>query len=72
MVKRTSLYTGLKEVAAKNHKTIAQIEHDLNLSNGLISKWNKSMPRADKLQDVADYLGITTQYLFKLANKNED
>ena len=67
-----SLYTAVKEVAAKNHKTIAQIEHDLNLSNGLISKWNKSMPRADKLQDVADYLGITTQYLFKLANKKED
>lgn len=27
------LYTAVKGVAAKNHKTIAQIEYDLNLSN---------------------------------------
>ncbi|WP_423250945.1 XRE family transcriptional regulator [Lactobacillus crispatus] len=48
-----------------------QIEHDLQLSNGMISKWNKSMPRADALQDVADYLGVTTQYLFSLARKEK-
>lgn len=66
-----SLYTAIKQIAAKNHKSIYQIEHDLQLSNGMISKWDKSMPRADALQSVADYLGVTTQYLFNLARKEK-
>lgn len=66
-----SLYTAVKEVASQNKKTIYQIEHDLHLSNGIISKWNRSIPRADVLQDVADYLGVTPQYLFKLARKEK-
>lgn len=67
-----SLYSAVKNVAKKNHKSIYQIEHDLNLSNGIISKWNKSIPRADVLQDVADYLGVTTQFLFKLAREDKE
>ena len=67
-----SLYTAVKQIAAKNHKSIYQIEHDLQLSNGMISKWDRSMPRADSLQDVADYLGVTTQFLFKLARENKE
>ncbi|MBI0032767.1 helix-turn-helix transcriptional regulator [Lactobacillus sp. M0396] len=64
-----SLYSAIKIVANQNDKSIYQIEKDLKLSNGLISKWNKSVPRADSLQKVADYLGVTTQYLFSLARK---
>lgn len=64
-----SLYSAIKIVANQNGKSIYQIEKDLKLSNGLISKWNKSVPRADSLQKVADYLGVTTQYLFSLARK---
>ena len=66
-----SLYTAVREVASQNKKTIYQIEHDVHLSNGIIGKWNKSIPRADVLQDVADYLGVTPQYLFKLARKEK-
>lgn len=67
-----SLYTAIKKVATQNHKSIYQIEHDLQLSNGMISKWDKSMPRADALQNVADYLGVTTQFLFKLAREDKE
>lgn len=67
-----SLYTAVKKVAGQNHKSIYQIEHDLQLSNGMISKWDRSMPRADSLQDVADYLGVTTQFLFKLAREDKE
>lgn len=67
-----SLYTAIKDIAKKRSKSIYQIEHDLCLSNGMIGKWDKSMPSADKLQDVADYLGVTTQYLFKLARNDKE
>ncbi|MCT7822323.1 MAG: XRE family transcriptional regulator, partial [Lactobacillus crispatus] len=52
-----SLYSVIKDIAKEKHKSIYQIEHDLKMSNGMISKWDRSMPRADSLQDVADYLG---------------
>ena len=67
-----SLYTAVKKEATQNHKSIYQIEHDLQLSNGMIIKWDKSMPRADALQNVADYLGVTTQFLFKLAREDKE
>lgn len=41
------------------------------MTNGYISKWNKSMPGADKLQLVADYLGVTTQYILHLAKEDK-
>lgn len=65
------LYSAVKSVAKEKHKSIYQIERDLQLSNGMISKWDRSMPRADSLQDVADYLGVTTQFLFKLAREDK-
>lgn len=67
-----SIYSAIKTVAKKNNKSIYQIERDLKMSNGMISKWDRSMPRADSLQDVADYLGVTTQFLFKLAREDKE
>ncbi|EDX41569.1 helix-turn-helix domain-containing protein [Limosilactobacillus reuteri] len=67
-----SVYTAVKKVAYEKGKSIYRIERDLGLSNGYISKWNKSMPGADKLQAVADYLGVTPQYLLYISEKGSD
>ncbi|MBD5429318.1 helix-turn-helix domain-containing protein [Lactobacillus sp.] len=64
-----SIYSEIKTIAKKQGKSISQIEKDLNFSNGLIGKWNKAIPRADKLQAVANYLGVTPQYLMDLAER---
>lgn len=66
-----SVYTAVKKVAYKNGKSIYRIEKDTGMTNGYISKWNKSMPGADKLQVVADYLGVTPQYLLRLAKEDK-
>lgn len=65
-----SVYSTIRKIAQKRNVTIYQIEHDLNLSNGSISKWNSSIPRADKLQEVADYLGVTAGFILNDARKN--
>lgn len=65
-----SLYSAIRALAKKRKIHISQIESDLKMGNGTIGKWNKSIPRADKLQDVADYLGVTPQYLLKLAKED--
>lgn len=65
------IYSAIKEVARGNSKSIYRIERDLGMSNGTIGKWNKSMPKADALQAVADYLGTTPQYLMRVAQKGK-
>lgn len=64
-----SVYTVVKKLAYKRSISIYEIEHALNFANGSISKWDKSVPRADRLQEVADYLGVTTTFIL---NKSKE
>lgn len=59
------LYVKIKLLAKKKEVSIAQIERDCGLSSASISKWNKSIPNAKKLNLVANYLGVTIQYLLE-------
>ncbi len=45
--------------------TIAQVERDLSLSHGAISKWDTSDPGVSKVKAVADYFGTTIDELIK-------
>lgn len=65
-----TLYSAIKTIAENRKTSISKIERDLHMSNGAISKWDKSMPRANSLENVAGYLGVTTQYLFQLARED--
>lgn len=53
----------IKRLAAQKKISIAQLERDLDFSNGSISKWNKTAPSIDKLQAVADYFDISADFL---------
>lgn len=46
-------------------KKISQgdLEKELGFSNGSISKWKKSQPTFDRLKKLADYFGVTVEYL---------
>lgn len=58
-------YDKVKEFAKKKGVSVRRIEIDLELSNGSISKWNASTPSADKLENVANYLGVNVSDFFK-------
>ncbi|WP_367365889.1 XRE family transcriptional regulator [Pediococcus parvulus] len=66
-----SVYTAIKNIAKKKRLSIYKIERDLDYSNGLISKWDKSMPGADTLQTVADYLGVTSSFILNKSRQKE-
>lgn len=66
-----TIYSAIQGIANSKGLSVYQIEKDLNLSNGNIGKWNKSMPRADKLQSVADYLGVTTTFILNKAKEEQ-
>ena len=40
-----------------------KLEELLDFSNGSINKWKNSVPKADRLQKVAEYFGVSIDYL---------
>lgn len=56
----TTVFDRVKKLAESRGKTIVQVEADLNLSKNYLYKWKKSIPNSDKLAQVADYFGVST------------
>lgn len=57
------LYEKIKELAAQKNVSIRQIEEKLSFSNATIRRWKTQTPGVDKIQKVADYFGVTVDYL---------
>lgn len=57
------LYLRISELAKQRKLSIRQLESDLNFGNGTINRWKHTKPGVDKLQLVADYFNVTTDYL---------
>ena len=57
------LYEQIKELARLRKISIAQLERDLDLSNGSISKWSNNTPSIDKIEKVANYFGVSVDYI---------
>lgn len=49
----------------RKSKGISQgkLEKELGFSNGSISKWKTSTPTSERLQKLADYFGVSIEYL---------
>lgn len=58
-----SVVEKIKLLATKKGESLASLERNLGLANGSISRWKQNTPSADKLQKVADFLGVTVDYL---------
>lgn len=58
-----ALRDNIKDLAAQKKISVAELERTLGFGNGSISKWNKQSPSADKLKKVADYFGVSVDYL---------
>ena len=53
----------IKTLCAESHITIASLERRLNLENGTIGRWNTASPTVERLGRVADYFGVSLDYL---------
>lgn len=53
----------IKELADEKHITFAELEREINISNGQIRRWDKASPKSENLQKVAEYFGVSTDYL---------
>lgn len=53
----------IKELCVKKRISVNKLEVDLGFGTGYVSKLDKSTPNAKKLQKIADYFGVSVDYL---------
>ena len=53
----------VKNLAKKQNISIVELEEKLGFSRNSLYAWKKSKPSVDKLQAVADYFHVSTDYL---------
>lgn len=58
-----SLVDRIKLQARDQHLSLAELERRLDLSQGSIRKWDDSSPSFDKVEKVADFFNVSTDYL---------
>ena len=65
---KMSLLDRIKLLATTHQMTMAELERKLDFSNGSLRKWGSSMPSGDKIEKVADYFNVSTDYLLGRTN----
>jgi len=58
-----SLLENIQYLCKDHNISVPKLEKELGLGNGSIYKWGSSSPTVDKLQKVADYFKVSTEYL---------
>lgn len=58
-----NLYETIQDLCKSRKITIAALERECGLGNATIKKWNASTPSGDRLAKVADYFGVSVDYL---------
>lgn len=64
------LLKNIRKLCQERQTTVAQLEREIGLSNGTISKWASSSPSVNNLKAVADYFGVSLDEL--LVEDKED
>ncbi|MCT3232993.1 helix-turn-helix domain-containing protein [Lactiplantibacillus plantarum] len=60
-----SIYDNVKFFAKREGISVAKLKRNSNLSNGTISKWQKSQPRILAIRKVAALLDVSIDDLLK-------
>ena len=53
----------IKSLCKEKGISVSKMERDCGFANGYISKLDKSTPNTAKIQIIADYFGVSTEYL---------
>lgn len=68
-----TLVDRIRVLANERGMSLPDLEIAIGLGNGTISRWKNSSPNTDKLTKVADYLGVSVDFLLgrELTTKDE-
>ena len=53
----------IKELCKERNISLNKLERECGFAKGYISKLDKSTPNSENLQKIADYLGVSTDFL---------
>lgn len=53
----------VQTLCKKANITLAQLEKELSFGNGTIRRWDDNSPSVDKVVKVANYFGVSIEYL---------
>ena len=62
----------VKTICKERKIPISKVERDLGYANGYIGQLKKGVCPADRLQDIAEYLGVSSEYLLNGDEKEEN
>lgn len=65
-----TLVDKIRALANQRDMSLPQLELELGLGNGTISRWRSSSPNTDKLQKIADYFNVSMDYLLGRETQN--
>lgn len=68
-VSHMNIVERIKKLCSNQKITIAELERRIQLSNGQIRKWSNQTPGIDKVQKVANYFGVSIDYLIGHTNQ---
>lgn len=58
-----SIVENIKSLCKQHDTSIPKLEKEFGFGNGAIYNWDKNSPSVDKLQKVASYFKVSTEYL---------
>lgn len=58
-----TVYERIENLRHSRKISQGKLEKELGFSNGSISKWKNSMPTPERLKKIADYFGVSMDYL---------
>ena len=58
-----SLLENVKELVSQRKMTVSELERKHDFSQWSIRQWDKTYPGVDKVQKVAEYFDVSTDYL---------
>lgn len=64
-----TVVNNIRALCEKNHMSIWALERATGIGNGIIARWATSSPSLKNLKLVADYFGVTVDYLL---NEHQD
>ncbi len=58
-----TLLEKIKYLCDQKNETLASLERKMDFGNGTLRRWDEAIPSGDRLVKVADYFGVSVDYL---------
>ncbi|MEG0679919.1 MAG: helix-turn-helix transcriptional regulator [Carnobacterium sp.] len=67
-----TVFERIKQLADKRGVSVSKVATDLGFSENLFYQWKTASPKSDRLEKVADYFGVSVDYLLGREQSSEN